>query len=314
MIYTIIRGDTTTITLDCVQQFSESHTATATQHPVETGSAITDHVFLNNTELSMKGVVSDFSPSPEYVTMSKLGSAGVDSGSRSHTTEIKELLMSIFKGREVVTVQVSIASLHIFNQFERCVLTSISFSDDPESGEAIYPDLKFAQIRTVSRSTRQEKAVTGFLKTKVQEDEEAMVEVNEAANKTNAAAKKPQTPLELEQLKTLAQLRTGSRIAEIVLNHPELSYPQAIAISAKESGQTITNAGTVTAGWNAKSFIGTPIAIPERTISTEEAARTRAAILQIEIKNKADKRLKDLLATQDGQRIAPFILGDEPLL
>ena len=159
MIYTIIRADTTTVTLDCVQQFGESHSATATQHPVETGSAITDHVFLNNSEISIKGVVSDFSPSPDYVTMEFLDLVDAGSNQQSHTQQIKATLLRIHKGREAVTVQVSDNSFSEVELFENCVITSLSFSDDPEAGEAIYPDIKLSQIRVVSKSTRQEKAV-----------------------------------------------------------------------------------------------------------------------------------------------------------
>lgn len=159
MIYTIVRSDTTTVTLDCVQQFGESHSATATQHPVETGSAITDHVFLNNSEISIKGVVSDFSPSPELITMEFLDLVDAGANQQSHTQQIKAILLRIHKGREAVTVQVSDNSFSEVELFENCVITSLSFNDDLEAGEAIYPDIKLSQIRVVSKSTRQEKAV-----------------------------------------------------------------------------------------------------------------------------------------------------------
>lgn len=159
MIYTIIRADSTTLSLDCVNQFSESHSATVTQHPVESGSSITDHVFLNNSELSISGVVSDFSPSPDYITMEFLELIDAGANSHSHTQQIKATLLTIHKGRELLTIQVSDSSLSEVEQFENCVITSLSFNDDPESGEAIYPVLKISQIRVVSKQSRQEAIV-----------------------------------------------------------------------------------------------------------------------------------------------------------
>lgn len=46
--------------LDVTQDFSESHKATVTSHPVEEGSPISDHVYVDNPSISLKGLVSDY--------------------------------------------------------------------------------------------------------------------------------------------------------------------------------------------------------------------------------------------------------------
>lgn len=292
MIYTIIRSDTTTITLDCVQQFSESHTATATQHPVETGSAISDHVFLNNSELQIRGVVSDYSPSPDYITMSGLADATTDENARSHTSEIKEILMAIFKGKERVTIHYSASKYSEAILFENCVMTSVGFSDDPDAGEAIYPDLKFSQLRVVSKSTRQEKAVPVLLNSQTQQAQIDAKATADAANKTKEGTKSTTPSRDPEQLRQIAQNKTNSRIAEIVLSHPELSRPVVIGIVAKETGQTLTATGTITAGWTESVPVGSPIAVIQKTISKEEAKRTADAALQIE-KDFRSQQIRD---------------------
>lgn len=47
-------------TLDVTQDFSESHKATITSHPVEFGSPINDHIYMDNPALSLKGIISDY--------------------------------------------------------------------------------------------------------------------------------------------------------------------------------------------------------------------------------------------------------------
>lgn len=47
-------------TLDVTQDYSESHKATVTKHPVEEGSPLSDHIFLDNPSMSIKGVITDY--------------------------------------------------------------------------------------------------------------------------------------------------------------------------------------------------------------------------------------------------------------
>ena len=289
MIYTIIRSDTTTITLDCVQQFSESYSATATQHSVETGSSITDHVFLNNTELSMRGVVSDFSPSPTYITMSSLDDAPAERGSRSHTQEIKDILKRIHKGREVVTIQVSEDRVSEVEQFENCVITSLNFSDDPEAGEAIYPDIKLSQIRVVSKSTRQETAVPQELNSKVQQAQEDAKASADAANKTKVNKPVVIGALSGDELAQYAQNKAGARSIELRTMYPSLTQPEIYEQIEKETGQTLSSSGTITAGWTEKNSLGQPISNISKTVSKESLEAQREAIRDLNKKIDLDK-------------------------
>lgn len=244
MIYTIVRADTTTISLDCVQQFSEGHSATATQHPVESGSTITDHVFLNNSEFQIRGVVSDYSPSPDYITMSGLADATTDENARSHTSEIKELLMAIFRGRERVTIHYSASKFSEAVLFENCVMTSIGFSDDLESGEAIYPELKFSQIRVVNKQTRQEASVPDFLSTNAQKTTNAdgttstTVDANGKPIIKTAPQKRTPEHNDIVQANFKARKLDYNRVAGFPL-------PLAATQAATDMGAKITSDGTL---------------------------------------------------------------------
>ena len=47
-------------TLDVTQEFSENHKATITSHPVELGSPINDHIYMDNPALSIRGIITDY--------------------------------------------------------------------------------------------------------------------------------------------------------------------------------------------------------------------------------------------------------------
>lgn len=244
MIYTIVRADTTTISLDCVQQFSEGHSATATQHPVESGSTITDHVFLNNSEFQIRGVVSDYSPSPDYITMSGLADATTNENARSHTTEIKELLMAIFRGRERVTIHYSASKFSEAVLFENCVMTSIGFSDDTDSGEAIYPELKFSQIRVVNKQTRQEASVPDFLATNAQKTTNADGTTSTTVDAKGNPVVKPTVQRRTPEHNDIVQANFKSRLLDYnrVAGFP---IPLATTQAATDMGAKVNSDGTL---------------------------------------------------------------------
>jgi hypothetical protein len=51
--------------------------------------------------------------------------------------------------REMVTIIEYDLDFSVRNFFDNCVCTSLSFSQDPESGDAIYPQMSFEQVRFV---------------------------------------------------------------------------------------------------------------------------------------------------------------------
>lgn len=250
MLYTILKPDSSTITLDCVQSFTESRTATATQHPVETGSAITDHVFLNNAGFTMKGVVSDFSPNNTMVTIDVLDNFSNPSSRDSHTDVIKKSLLDIFRNRVPVTILSGNNPndlLITLEQFDNCVITGLSFADSEEAGEAVYPDIKFAQLRMVTGTTRKETAVPDLLFTNSQEAD--IADTKDSADKTEKANQKP-AGYRPEQAKKLTQLKANTRITQWHTTFKDMSVSEVISNVSKEMGVSIDAAGNVTSGLN----------------------------------------------------------------
>src|SRR5690606_36832671 len=53
------------------------------------------------------------------------------------------------KRKQVVTLMEFDTDFTVKNLFDNCVCTSLSFAQDPESGDAIYPQMSFEQVRFV---------------------------------------------------------------------------------------------------------------------------------------------------------------------
>jgi len=162
------------ITLSCVTSFDESYTGSVSSHPIESGSTITDHVTSDNDKFKVSGVVSDYdflNPSKdlalEDVSLSK---EGFPDASRSELTAsfangllntygyfipdkyraeyIKRRLIDIRKNSLLVTILEYPDSGEIV-QHTDCILTSLSFKEDENSGYAVYPDMAFEKINVV---------------------------------------------------------------------------------------------------------------------------------------------------------------------
>lgn len=75
-LYSINTGEV--ISLDATTSFSESHKANVTEHPVEMGTPISDHVFLSNPTLNLKGIVTDYDVvNSEYIDLSSFSVSSI---------------------------------------------------------------------------------------------------------------------------------------------------------------------------------------------------------------------------------------------
>ena len=162
------------ITLSCVTSFDESYTGSVSSHPIESGSTITDHVTSDNDKFKVSGVVSDYdflNPSKdlalEDVSLSK---EGFPDASRSELTAsfangllntygyfipdkyraeyIKRRLIDIRKNSLLVTILEYPDSGELV-QHTNCILTSLSFKEDENTGYAVYPEMAFEKINVV---------------------------------------------------------------------------------------------------------------------------------------------------------------------
>lgn len=158
------------ITLSCVTSFDESYTGSVSSHPIESGSTITDHVTSDNDKFKVSGVVSDYdflNPSKDLATKKEgyddgylrsavtasfanglLNTYGAVVPDKQRAEYIKRRLIDIRKNSLLVTILEYPESGELV-QHTDCILTSLSFKEDENSGYAVYPDMAFEKINVV---------------------------------------------------------------------------------------------------------------------------------------------------------------------
>jgi hypothetical protein len=157
------------ITLSCVTSFDESYTGSVSSHPIESGSTITDHVTSDNDKFKVSGVVSDYdflNPSKDLAfgkegysdegrsaatsrfTNGLLDSGLIDIPDKQRAEYIKRRLIDIRKNSLLVTILEYPDSGELV-QHTDCILTSLSFKEDENTGYAVYPDMSFEKINVV---------------------------------------------------------------------------------------------------------------------------------------------------------------------
>ena len=157
------------ITLSCVTSFDESYTGSVSSHPIESGSTITDHVTSDNDKFKVSGVVSDYdflNPSKDlafgkegYVDADRGASTSrftngllddglIDIPDKQRAEYIKRRLIDIRKNTLLVTILEYPDSGELV-QHTDCILTSLSFKEDENTGYAVYPEMAFEKINVV---------------------------------------------------------------------------------------------------------------------------------------------------------------------
>lgn len=158
------------ITLSCVTSFDESYTGSVSSHPIESGSTITDHVTSDNDKFKVSGVVSDYdflNPSKDLATKKEgyddgylrsavtasfanglLNTYGAVVPDKQRAEYIKRRLIDIRKSSLLVTILEYPDSGELV-QHTDCILTSLSFKEDENTGYAVYPDMSFEKINVV---------------------------------------------------------------------------------------------------------------------------------------------------------------------
>jgi len=157
------------ITLSCVTSFDESYTGSVSSHPIESGSTITDHVTSDNDKFKVSGVVSDYdflNPSKDLAlgkegysdegrsaAVSRFANGLLDSGlidipDKQRAEYIKRRLIDIRKNSLLVTILEYPDSGELV-QHTDCILTSLSFKEDENTGYAVYPEMAFEKINVV---------------------------------------------------------------------------------------------------------------------------------------------------------------------
>lgn len=187
--------DNTLIWIDATLSISEDYSGTVTSHPIQDGSVISDHVILNNTKLSISGVVSDYDfqldrgilsnefngtpvtlaevDVPVTVTYNEPGQLSnivpeaISNLIRPPSPKVvvkeferpmsglssKEALIKIRDSRDFVTVATFGLDNILHEIFYDFIITSLSFQEDPDTGEAINTSISFEKVKRVFVST-----------------------------------------------------------------------------------------------------------------------------------------------------------------
>lgn len=114
----------------------EEHTfeADVTEHPVETGASITDHVRTKPPTISIEGIVSDTPLEPV---------ASLRQGDDLPSYETRVRLYEIWNAREPVTIDTTLTL------YKNMVMQSFTIDEDGTTGEACRFRATFKQIRYV---------------------------------------------------------------------------------------------------------------------------------------------------------------------
>lgn len=118
---------------DAVFMTNHSANATVTQHPVQSGTSISDHAYMEPDEVSIDIGMTD--------------TAASVSGGASHSVNAYTQLRAIMELRELVTLVTRLRT------YRNMLITSISVPDDYRTMYALRASIVFQQINVVSVST-----------------------------------------------------------------------------------------------------------------------------------------------------------------
>ncbi|AGR88972.1 hypothetical protein 18_00068 [Pseudomonas phage Epa18] len=228
------------IWFDAILNLNISRANQVTQHVVESGASVTDHVIAQNQKMTLSGVVSDadfnldrpvitaadaqafgITPKPFVnstpVTSGPIITPGADTAWTNFLPEtvnqfldldrptvvvpaapkekganlIREELDRITRDRERI-VLLDFEGSAVRTIFQNVVITSISFKEDPQSGESLYVDLAFEVIRTTTFQTAAiPKKVSDSIKNKASEKQAKGKQAPKDEKVTDADGKNP---------------------------------------------------------------------------------------------------------------------------
>lgn len=124
-------GGLTPLVLDATTEVSPRYSNTVTSHPVETGSTITDHVFRNNTVISVRGVIANDS----------LGNRFQDTYNENRIQTVHDLLVQLRDEAQLITVS---SELKIF---PNCVISGLTTPRTAQVGDTLEVDITLEQIQ-----------------------------------------------------------------------------------------------------------------------------------------------------------------------
>lgn len=137
----------TQIPLDVRQAETHSFSATVTEHPVEEGSLVTDHVHLQPDAISLEGFVSNtpVASIPASVAYLKGDTASRQGYSRS--ADAYDVLMMVYRARTPLTVVTR------YQIFEDMIIEGLEIPQSRDRGTGLWFSMKLKKITIVETLT-----------------------------------------------------------------------------------------------------------------------------------------------------------------
>lgn len=163
----IMRPNGDVINVTVITSYGKDYRNSVTSHPVENGSKISDHVQTENLTIGIRGIVVDaditgytsvysapkvLEQNAAFRIVSTTPSAPLVGGAA-----VKDALLSCFKNKELVSVLEGMPSPFgkdigmktPLSFHSDCIITSLSFSEDENTGDSVELTMSLEQIRRV---------------------------------------------------------------------------------------------------------------------------------------------------------------------
>jgi len=119
-----------TITFDLVLSENHNFNSIVTEHPIEDGSEITDHIENELENGTLNGLISNFSLNAGDITTNR-------------AQDVFEALVALWKEKTTVTITT------VLRVYESVVITSMPFMRDSSQGDSLPISISFRKIRIV---------------------------------------------------------------------------------------------------------------------------------------------------------------------
>jgi len=143
------------LALDCTVTETHTATSTVTEHPVESGANITDHIRPEPVQLSITGIVSDTPIGSRQVQRSiAVGGASVQVTQQEPPTSTTGYGRAAWAKLDAIrTAAKPVKVVTRDKTYENMALVSLSVPKESKTGGALYFTAQFKQIRIVYNRT-----------------------------------------------------------------------------------------------------------------------------------------------------------------
>lgn len=145
------------LAIDCTVTETHTATSTVTEHPVESGAKITDHIRPDPVQLSITGIVSDTPIGSRQVQRSiAVGGASVQVTQQEPPTSTTGYARAAWAKLDAIrTAAKPVKVVTRDKTYESMALVSLSVPKEAKTGGALYFTAQFKQVRIVfNRSTK----------------------------------------------------------------------------------------------------------------------------------------------------------------